>query len=322
MLTRWEEINPAIPDAHGRFPARASLAFQWKFLSRPVVNEYADLLGKMLGQLGMPLPDLKRQTSLLITHDVDHPKLWWTPLDRIRTLAGSLVKRRNPVETNGWLRQKKDPYDTFGFLMECSESVECISHFNFMGLRDRQSDCYYPLNHPFVLNLIRTIDERGHRIGFHPSYESYGRPDIFLQELASLQAVSPQSIVSGRQHYLRFSVPETWQQWENAGLAWDSTMGYADMPGFRCGTCFDFPVFNAVTRTKLNLREKPLIAMDVTLASYLRLQPEAAWEILSALKQEVYRYRGSFTLLWHNSSLDDVVWTGWRELYKSFIQTF
>ena len=42
----------------------------------------------------------------------------------------------------------------------------------------------------------------------------------------------------GRMHYLRIKWPTTLYFWEKAKFAYDSSMGYADLPGFRCGTCF------------------------------------------------------------------------------------
>ena len=47
-----------------------------------------------------------------------------------------------------------------------------------------------------------------------------------------------------RQHYLRWRAPTTWQNWEDAGLDYDSTVGYADHVGFRAGTCYEYPIFN------------------------------------------------------------------------------
>jgi hypothetical protein len=42
----------------------------------------------------------------------------------------------------------------------------------------------------------------------------------------------------------------------------DSTCGYADKEGFRCGTGDEYSVFNILTRKKLKLKERPLIFMD------------------------------------------------------------
>jgi hypothetical protein len=97
----------------------------------------------------------------------------------------------------------------------------------------------------------------------------------------------------------------TWQIWKDAGLDYDSTLGFADHVGFRCGTCHEFPVFNLRTRSPLRLRERPLVAMDTTLLApqYMALRPEQAIEWIERLSSTCRRFGGTFSLLWHNSSL-------------------
>ncbi len=56
-------------------------------------------------------------------------------------------------------------------------------------------------------------------------------------------------------------------------MSYDSTLGYADHAGFRCGTCFEYPAFDPVADKQLNLRIRPLIAMEcsVTADRYMGL---------------------------------------------------
>ena len=87
-----------------------------------------------------------------------------------------------------------------------------------------------------------------------------------------------QAAWGGRQHYLRFAVPETWRHYASAGLSYDATLAHADQPGFRCGTCYDFPVYDLEQRCPLPLRERPLTVMELTLldGEYLGLAAEQA----------------------------------------------
>lgn len=322
MLTRWEEFAVPVRDRHGRFPASAALASKAGFLDRPVVEEYAALLGNLLAKAGLTLPPNNDRYRLHLSHDVDHPLLWWKKSDRLRTLAGSLLTRRDRKETIFWLQYGAgDPFDTFDWIMDLSEKNALVSQFNFMSERPAGSDCWYPIQHPFVQQLIDKIGRRGHQIGFHPSYESFGQPDVLQSELDSLQKAVGQAVRGGRQHYLRFAAPHTWQTWEDAGLETDSTLGYAEAPGFRCGACKPFPVFNILTRKELNLKELPLIAMDVSFARYLKNTPEQALQTLNALRSQVRKHRGVFTLLWHNSSLNDYFWQRWKPVYTSFVNS-
>jgi hypothetical protein len=129
-------------------------------------------------------------------------------------------------------------------------------------------DNRYDINEQKSLDLINKIQKRGHLIGIHPSYNAYNDLEQLKKEIASLEKVTNQKITEGREHYLRFEVPTTWQIWEDAGLKIDSTCAYADHIGFRCGTGKEFSVFNILLRKKLNLKERPLIVMDGSLFSY------------------------------------------------------
>ena len=325
MLTRWEEYARPDRDTYGRFPAAAALAVRAGFIDRPVVNEYAELIWQMLVRLGWSQPRKSRTARLHLSHDIDHPRLWWTPADRARTLAGSLFRRKNPREAAWWIRhhlfRPSDPYDIFEDWMAFSEANNIAAHFNFLSDRPPESDCYYPLQHPFIRNLIKKITERGHTIGFHPSREAFANPQVFQRELDSLRRISPQPVLTGRQHYLCFSAPHTWQRWEDAGMKWDSTLGYSELEGFRCGICQEFPVFNFLTRKTLLLREKPLLAMDVTLAQYRRYSPAQGYDRLQALSRQVKKHGGEFVLLWHNSSWNTYFWAPWQEVYTEFVRS-
>ncbi|MDR5569615.1 polysaccharide deacetylase family protein [Paenibacillus larvae] len=144
----------------------------------------------------------------------------------------------------------------------------------------------------------------------HPSYHTYLHPYQIKREYERLRQVCEeekicQQIWGGRQHYLRWSAPATWQVWEDAGLQYDSTVGYADRPGFRCGICREYPVFNLQTRRKLKLKERPLLVMEQSLLnkSYLGMEEEKAFSHILRIASVCKRHNGQFTLLWHNSQL-------------------
>ncbi len=323
MLSRWEETNSTFRDAHGRFPAEQSLAFKLGFLDRPVVNEWADQVWETLIRLGWQGERKQRKYRLSISCDVDHPKLWWSRMAPLKTMAGALIKRGDGAEAGYWLKnyffKQKDPYDVFDAWFDLFQREQIVAQFNFMGERPRTSDCWYPLRHPFVKNLMQKITDRGHRIGFHPSYESFDEAKRFHQELCSIRELSPQPVTSGRQHYLRFAAPQTWQMWQAEALQEDCTLGYPEAAGFRCGICHDYPVFDTEQRKMLPLREKPLLAMDVTLAQYCHYTPLQAIEKLAILRAHVEKHGGDFTLLWHNSSWNSPFWEPWQQVFRQFI---
>ena len=86
---------------------------------------------------------------------------------------------------------------------------------------------------------------------------------------------------------------------EEAGLAYNATLGYSARPGFRAGTCREYPVFDLSSRQELRLRERPLVLMDTPTLDRID-DPEVT---IRRLRDECERVRGDFTVLWHNNWL-------------------
>jgi hypothetical protein len=319
MLTRCEEMVLPDRDEHGRFPAKASLAFKEGFLERPIVDEYVEILWACMKHLWPSLKRKQRSYQIFLSHDIDNPvvaanKPWRLV---IRNVAGDLVKRHDVHYAIRRLAAKcfrnydSDPYYTFDFIMDVSERYRLKSVFYFKaGSTDSPFDDNYTLEMTFVRKLMLNIRQRGHEIGLHPSYEAYKDVEQLRAEFRLLLDTADKLNIEqkgwgGRQHYLRWENPNTWQNWEEIGLNYDATLSFADHVGFRCGTCHEFPVFNLRTRRTLRLRERPLIAMDATLLEqqYMALEPEQVLGRIERLSNAVRCYDGAFSLLWHNSNL-------------------
>lgn len=318
MLTRLEEVVSNERDAHGRFPATAALAVRSGFSQRPLVDEYVEVLWWTLRRLWPGLERSARTFSMRPTHDVDWPFYSrGKPFETLRQASSDVFVHRNRSLAVDRLRalatvarsgRAADPCNTFDFLMRTSEAHGLRSAFYFMGgATDPARDANYPFD-DWLRRLIREIDGRGHELGLHPSYRTYLDPEAMRRELETLRAVVEaesveQDVVGGRQHYLRWECPATWRIWAELGLAYDSTLGYAELCGFRCGTCHTFPVFDLEQRRPLELRERPLIAMEAALLTYQRKALAAAVDELRELKAVCRRFEGTFTFLWHNNRL-------------------
>ncbi len=333
MLTRYEEIVEPKRDSHMRFAAESSLAHQAGFLERPIINEYLEVLWHLLKRLWPNLKRRERRYRLLLSHDVDHPawvagKSWKVVL---KNAAGDLLRRRRlnlaqrriearmQTGLNGF---ERDPGNTFDFIMELSERQNLKSAFYFItGRTAGEIDGYYNFDSNWIRSLMKKIHKRGHEIGLHPSYKTYQDPAQLKKEFEILRAVCDEEKIEqqewgGRQHFLRWENPTTWQAWEDAGLFYDSTLGFSGHIGFRCGICYEFPVFNLRTRKELALRERPLAVMDGTLFDYMNLTDEQARTRAVALARICKHFQGDFSLLWHNSEL---LTPKQKDLYKSIL---
>ncbi len=335
MLSRQEEVGRTDLDNNGRFPAVSSHAYKHDYLERPIIDEWLVVLGQVLQCVWPQLVLRPSQFSIKVSHDVDRPSRYGL-IDFKRllyTMTGDLLRGniRNAVLAPWiWLgcRQRlhvADPANTFDWIMQVSEKYGLTSAFYFIcGQTDWHKDPEYKTGHAAIRELMQRIYVRGHEIGLHPSYNTYRNTAAIVVEAERLRKVLAeegiqQMELGGRMHYLRWEHPATLYSWEAAGLSYDSTLGYADHAGFRCGTCFEYPAFDPVTDSAVNVRIRPLIAMECTVMdeSYMGLGTgDAALNKLLQLKRACSAVNGTFTLLWHNSQLET---QEKRELYEQVL---
>jgi len=326
MLTRWEEYVNKNRDSHNRFPAYESLAYKEGFLDTPIVNELIEDLKSKLLALDSSLVFKKRVFELVLTHDVDEVKFWKSKKQLFRIVLGDILKRRDVALALGRVKEYylvsigkiKDPFDTFDWLMQKSEEIGVKSRFYFMSGGVTEHDNRYDITTQKI--LIEKIKSRGHIVGIHPSYNAYNNFEQFEKEKKLLEEVCECKIDEGREHYLRFEVPTTWQIWEDNGMKIDSSCGYADKEGFRCGTGDEFSVFNILSREKLKLKERPLIYMDDNrLANERVYDKDTLMETITRLKDKNREYGSINTLLFHQNifAVDEIDYKG---IYETVIK--
>ena len=293
MLTRYEEMVIDERDEHGRFPAACSVAARGGFLERPIVNEYVEGLWQLLQRRWARLVRKPRSYRLVLSHDVDIPlaAMGRTASQIAKAVGADTLLRRDPARAMRRWRSYRaalngmvvdDPYDTFDFIMDTSEQLGVRSSFNFIPRASPgPTGSLYSLEEPWIRRLLTRIADRGHEIGFHPSYGTYRDAAATAAEFDALRAAADaegiqQSEWGGRQHYLCWENPATWQNWDDAGLSYDSTLSFADRAGFRSGVCYRYPAFNLLHGRRLRLEELPLHVMEKSLFAYMELSPEEA----------------------------------------------
>ena len=306
--------------ALGSFPAFSSHAFQNGYLHRPVVDEYTEILWHCMKKLWPRLRRKERQFKIMPTHDVDSPfeSLFRPAWMMARSFGSDIIRRRDFRRACDrcarWFQVKngkleRDRFYNFNRIMDISETAGCKDAFYFIPDCTGRMSGDYDLGHSAIRAIIRRICERGHEIGYHGSFDTYLDEEKTKREVTHLKEIAEQEGVTqarwgGRQHYLRWSAPQTWRNYETAGLDYDTTLSFTDVAGFRCGTCRPYTVFDAENRRSMNLIEYPLIVMECSVlgSSYMGYSYNGALEYILKLKEKCRRYKGTFTILWHNSS--------------------
>jgi peptidoglycan/xylan/chitin deacetylase (PgdA/CDA1 family) len=325
MLSRYEEIVKGEADPYGRFPASASLAFQEGFLERPIVNEYVEVLWNCMKMLWPWLSRKQRQFRVRPSHDMDAPFLYRYMSFRgiLRMCFHDVVQRKSIYRAIGdfleWIRIKAgnieaDPYNTFAQIMSISERHGLTSAFYLIcDHSDSQKDGDYSPFQKDIRRILRSINKRGHEIGLHASFHTYlskeqtKREFEILRKVCAMEGIT-QEAWGSRQHYLRWSAAHTLANLSSAGVDYDTSLSFADHIGFRTGICHEYTAFDLINRRALPIKERPLCAMECTIIdkAYMGLgHGEAAFERIMRLVDKCRKYKGDFTLLWHNSRLQD-----------------
>lgn len=328
MLTRWEETLPGPTDEFGRFPASRSVAYRQGFLDRPIVDEWAMVLRRGLQRACPEWTPASSSFTVAVSHDVDFLRCSRGGASAVRRLGAALLKHGSPRAAwwhlRGMLRQRRGGLEASPHYRAVVELVDEARRHGLggpvylmtTGPGPRNAD--YSVEEPEVRRLIDDLRARGVEIGLHPGFETPDDPERLRAEKATLEAAIGTPSFGSRQHCLRFSVPATWRHAAAAGLTHDATMGYADHEGFRCGTCHPFRPFDLEQDRRLEVWERPLVVMDVTLARYRRLTPDQGAERILSLARACRSVGGAFTLLWHNTSLEGE-WRDWGRAYRALL---
>lgn len=324
MLSRYEEAIQSDRDKHDRFLFTTSVAYRAKFLGRPIVDEYVEILWAAMLRLWPGLKRKSRQSRMLVSCDVDHPYVCAcdSVVVLVRELASDVFKHgslRMALQT--LLRSMRmrpcdpssDPYlKNIDWIMDVNEKAGNRVAFYFITANLHSfRDGHYSMDDPVIRDLLRRIAKRGHEVGLHASYNTYKDPAQTSREASVLRQVMAaewiqQSMIGGRQHYLRWQPLITPSNLEAAGIDYDSSLCFADSPGFRCGTCHEYQMYHLAERRPLKLRQRPLIVMECSVIAdrYLGMgYSEAALDLMKSYKSICYRFGGDFTLLWHNCHL-------------------
>lgn len=338
LLSKRDETADAERDRHDRHPFHGSLPDRYGFIHLPLADEYAMLLRKWIVESFCPsVKPTPRKHRFIPTHDIDLLFRFRNPLQAAKSILGRDLLLNHSLsyasaslkEYRNWRADAKlDPYITAIIeFARLSKAYGLHDVFFFRSDTLADPDAAYDINDPRVRYCIDAVREAGMEIGLHGSYGSYTRPDILCSEKEHLEKVAGQKITNVRQHYLRFRLDavkegsSTIAVWQAAGLTDDYTLGYAEQPGFRCGTCHPYRLYDNGADCPTQITEHPLIVMDGSLVDYLHLPPAEGNRLTSLLRKRCEAVEGDFILLWHNHFCSRQYHTFYRQIYLEQIKS-
>lgn len=311
LITRYEEmIRRETRDEHGRFPGKESLPYKAGFIHRPIVEEYGLYLRNKFRQLGINLPKEKQGVKqVYLTHDIDSPfycRSWRNVMREVFSGRNIITAFKNKAD-----KLENDPYFTFPWIFSENKRLEkaigknrckTICFFKAGG-NTVQDKPVYNLTSNDMKHLFAFCNKHQAEIGLHSSYQAGIEPDLIVKENKRLEAATGKKIKMNRHHFLANREPEHMIALLKAGINQDFTLGYADVAGFRLGTCRAVRWINPVTRKLTSLTVHPLTIMECSLSEekYMGLSYDEALSYAYGLLDQTKKHSGDLVLLWHNT---------------------
>ncbi|MFK5973261.1 MAG: polysaccharide deacetylase family protein [Flavobacteriaceae bacterium] len=324
LLSRYEEYLPHVKDIHGRFPSKASIAYQNGFIKKPVVDMWAY---KLLEQLKERFPDIevkKRDYKYTSVVDVTTSHCY-AHRSFMRSLVGffmdmgSFNLKRMAERIKVWFNPRKDPYDNFGYLVEMHKKWNIRSMFFFQFAEYSMYDKNISPNNNKFKFLIKSIADYS-KVSLSASYSSFHDTALLKKEKKRLAGVINRPINYSRMRYNRVDIPLTYRNLVEAEFTDDYTMGYAHEVGFRAGSSIPFYLYDIILEVQQPIRVHPFAIHDY---AFLNLKSKVEiLKIMSPIYHQIKEVNGDFVTIFSNELLGSPHKVDWKDLYSTIIKEY
>ncbi len=318
LISRYEEYLPHAKDMYGRYAHENSRAYKSGFLHSPLVNIWIESFKEKLKEHFSDIVFKPLSFSFLPTYDID---IAWSYKEKgVLRNVGGFIKSPNLERVTVLLKGKKDPYDSYEFLHELHKQYNLDPIYFFLiakknGLYDKNIS---PQNKA-MQKLIKTHAYK-YFIGIHPSWQSYNNDVLLMEEKNTLESITGLKIDASRQHYIKFTLPETYQSLLKTGIVNDYSMGYGSINGFRASTASPFYWYDIRAEKITSLRIHPFCFMDANCFYEQKLSVQESFTELMHFYQSCKNMNIPLITIFHNNFLGTgKMFKGWKDLYTQFI---
>ncbi|MCK5033133.1 MAG: polysaccharide deacetylase family protein [Calditrichia bacterium] len=321
LLSGWQEYAIENRDQFGRFRFDDSIQKQLNLTNKPVVNYYFDILKHTIDKIyGTSLKiNLweNKDFVVFVSHDIDDCESAWKEASYWQLKNGNFIAPFKLVFKKIF---QNDAWFNFDKILEIEKNQTINSTFNFItdskpsgGLKNGD----YNIADKKFSAVFSNIQKSGSEIAMHGSSRSYNNESKLKNEIASF----PIDVIGNRFHYLNYDIENTPEILENSGLAYDSTVGFAESAGFRSSFCLPYFLYDLKNDKPTSIVELPLIFMDSSLRvkGYMNLPKDKIIDLAQELIKEIKKHNGMFSINWHNNRLSDVKDPGWKDIFIEII---
>jgi len=338
LLSGYQEHQSKEKDKYGRYPYSSSIQERLNIVGKPVVNYYfreiINGINVYCNSHNIPFTEKRAFVpfGFLLTHDIDRiDKYKWSYIGyKIKELIGLVTRQKSWFRTlflflralagSVKLLKNNNPYWSFEYIINLNKKFGFHSTYFFLSRNQKYVDADFDLDDKRLLKLYNKLLERGDEIGVHGTVASSYSEDKAVEDKNIMEEILGKKVNGIRQHRLCYESPVTSVIQDKLGYIYDTTLGFAERIGFRNSYCLPFKLYNFEKEEMFNQWHIPLNVMDITLFAYQNYNIFAAEKAIKAIVEEVRKFNGVFTLLWHNLFLDEDEFKGIRDFYYRVLE--
>lgn len=316
LLSNWQEYVSKNKDNYGRFRMTESIQHKLNFICKPVVNYYFDILKTAIEKSYNIKLDHGlwhgRKMAVCLTHDIDLCESAWIQGSFRELLKGNVF---SPLKLVSGKLFGHDAWFNFKEILETEKKYHSNSTFFFLPYKGRIKgipNADYDISKSKFSKVFKLIEENGSEVAVHGSIGTNRDSDLLKSEINRVGV----EVTGNRFHFLMYDSTVSPLVLSEAGLKYDSTLGFAETIGFRNSYCLPFYLFDINNRRSTDIVEIPLNVMDASFGEkYMGLSKEEALVKVCDLINEIEIFNGCFTLLWHNTYFSEYKYSGWKNVY-------
>lgn len=322
LISRYEEYLPHEKDMYGRYAHTNSIAFKHNFLHLPLVNLWLKAIKNQFPNFTIHHSPF----TFVPTYDIDIA-FAYKHHSSIKNAFGFL---KDIVQLNSdkalerlmvYANKSKDPFDTFDWLHQLHQQYQLKPLYFFLLAAKRKGYDKNLSPTTKAMKLLMQQHAQLYSVGIHPSWQSGDDENLLEQEINILQQAINKKVSNSRQHYIRMSLPTTYEILIAKGIEEEYSMGYGSINGFRASYCKPFKWYNLAKEEATTLNTHSFCFMEAN--SFFEQQysaNDAAIEFQEYL-DVVKKTDGELISIFHNHFItEQPEWIAWRSMYKNFLE--
>ena len=335
LQTLYYEREISRRDKLGRVVHEDGVNYRLNITDIPVVDYLFEVIIEVIEQFSKKsFLVFKRKSAFdkfgfILSHDVDRVESYnlYNTLNSVKQLTvfngdyPAKIKRVNRhIGEFLKLSKRSNPLWDFEDMQALEHRFNLTSTFFFLGKGELHKDAYYNFADKNIKELIKQIEANKSEIGLHVTIKGNNSSDILSSNLAKLQQESTATVKGARSHWLRFDITKSGEILEALKIKYDSSISFYSKEGFRASTCLPYKLYSLEQNRELDVWEVPLIFMECSLLDYQNVTEQEALEKVSHLLNEVVKFKGVFTLLWHNGNFHKKMPFPRKEFYIKLLE--